>query len=211
MSLNQRWSTQFNIFALALKFGIFVHNQKIGFMVFLSIVFYCCPNRCSVPYNMFRHASMGSIRCHYYVTGFGAPDISVFVQCVNIRDPMENNLWSHGLYSIYRDICPTALVEIPPGIDIEFVTGYLIADGRRIRIIGKDSVTGSVKFTGSPEVWGSSLIYISDAAIPDTNKGWGWTGTDRNITGSTVTGSWVRTIHSSPDNSPRIPVFSSVW
>ena len=66
---------------------------------------------------------------------------------------------------------------------------YLTNNGQHIRIIGHSSVNGSVQFTGSPEVWGINLSYISNASIPDTNRGWGWTGTSSNSTFSTVTGS----------------------
>ena len=50
-------------------------------------------------------------------TGSGAPDNRIFVQCINVRDPMANDLWSRGLDSIRRDVHPTARVEIPPGTD----------------------------------------------------------------------------------------------
>ena len=50
-------------------------------------------------------------------TGIGDPCTSFFIQCVNDREPMANELWSHGLDGLCRDIHPTARVEIPPGTD----------------------------------------------------------------------------------------------
>ena len=83
---------------------------------------------------------------------------------------------------------------------------YFTTNGRRIRIIGQYYCNGSVKFTGLPVFWGSSQNYISNATIPDTNRGFGCTVTDINRTSSSAIGSWSITIDNSPENSPRSPV-----
>ena len=62
-------------------------------------------------------------------------------------------------------------VDIPPRNDGKLLTDYLTTDGRRIRIIGKYYVNGSVQFIVSPKVWGSILPYISNDTILDTNIG----------------------------------------
>ena len=87
---------------------------------------------------------------------------------------------------------------------------YLATNGRRIIIIGQYSVNGSVQLTGFPEVWGSSLPYISNSSIPDTNRGLDWTGTANNSNISTATEISCITIHAIPANYMRIPVFSRV-
>ena len=60
-----------------------------------------------------------------------------------------------------------------PGTYVEFVMEYLTTNGRRILIIGQSYINGSVQFTGFPEVWGSSMPYIYNDIIPDTNRGSG--------------------------------------
>ena len=87
---------------------------------------------------------------------------------------------------------------------------YFSTDGRRIRIIGQYYVNGSVQLNGVLEVWISSLLYISNATITDTNRGWGWTGTAINSTISTATVIWGTPINTSTANSPRIPVIYCV-
>ena len=88
---------------------------------------------------------------------------------------MDQELWSHGLDGISRDVHPTAQVDIPTGTVREFITEYLTPDGRQNIIIGQSSVNGSVKVTGFTEIWGSSLPYISYAALLDETRGWVWT------------------------------------
>ena len=109
----QRWLTPFNIFAFALKFGIFVRNFKISFVVILSIVYHCLSNHSSFTYNIPRCAPMGCIWSLSYGTGSRSSDPIFFIQCINVRDPMANNLWSHGMDGLSRDVHPTARLDIP--------------------------------------------------------------------------------------------------
>ena len=144
---------------------------------------------------------MGSIWNPSDVSGSGAPDTRVFIQCIKGREPMANELWYHGFDCLCRDVRPTARLDIPPGTFRSFITEYITADGTRIQTIGKNSVNGSVQFTGFREFWGSSFPYISNTFIPDTNRRWGWNGTDINSTSSTSSVIWGRTIDASPDYS----------
>ena len=101
-------------FALALKFRFFVRNLKISFIIFPSIVSQYCSNRCYLTYNMIRRSPRGIVWRPSDGTGSGAPYSRIFIQCVNDRYPMSNQLWSHGLDGLCRYVRPTALVEIPP-------------------------------------------------------------------------------------------------
>ena len=83
----QRWSNNFNIFALFLKFGIFVRNFKIGFIVLPSIFSYCCYNLCSFLYNMLGHTPMCSIQRYSNGTGSGDTDIRNFFNVSMVRRP----------------------------------------------------------------------------------------------------------------------------
>ena len=157
---------------------------------------------------MHRCAPMGIIWRHSDGTDSGAPDPRIFIQCVNGWYPISNELWSHGLDDLCRDVNTTVRVDILPGTDGLFITEYLNNDGRRIRIIGKYFVNGSVQFTGFPEDWGSNLPYISITYILDTNIGRGWKGTYS--TSSTATIIWGITINTSTDNSPRSTLHSCV-
>ena len=152
MSQIQRWSTHFNIFALSLKFGIFVPNYKISFIAFLSIVYRCISNRCSLPYIFVRCVPMGDIHSPS-VYGSKAPDVSIFIQCVSGREPVAHKLWSHGMDGLSLNIHPVAQVDIPTVNVGSFFTEYLNTDRRENRIIGESSVNGSVQFTEITKFW----------------------------------------------------------
>ena len=137
---------------------------------------------------MHSHNNMDSIWSPSYGTGSGDSYPSVLIQYVNFWEPMIDKLWSKGLDSLCRDLHTRAQVYITPVTDREFITTYLNTNGQHIRIIGKYSFNGSVQFTGFPGAWSSSLPYISNATIPDTNRGWGWNIIASNITSSTATG-----------------------
>ena len=141
----QRCSTSFNIFALALKFGIFARNFKISFLVSR-----CFSNHCPLPYNITRRATMVSIWRPYDGTGSRDTDPIILIQCINGQQPMYNELWSHGLDGLSCDVHPTARAGITPVTDREFFNKYLTNNGHHIIIIWKSSVNGSVKFTGIP-------------------------------------------------------------
>ena len=55
---------------------------------------------------------MGSIWRPCDGTGSRVTDTSVFIQYVNGWEPMANELWSHGLESLYHNVHSTALLQI---------------------------------------------------------------------------------------------------
>ena len=129
---------------------------------------------------------------------------------------MAHKLWYHVLDGLSRDVHPTSLLDIPTDTVREFFMDYLTPDGRQNKIIVQCSVNGSVKFTGFPKIWGNSLPYIPNTALPYATRGWGWT-TDIHSTNYTstihipsYTGNWGRNTNASPANYPRSPVLSSV-
>ena len=78
---------------------------------------------------------------------------------------MAYKLWCHGLNGLSHDVHPTVRLEIPNGNFGEFITEYLAADGRCNIIIGQYFVNANNQFTGMPEIWGSSLMYIFNASV----------------------------------------------
>ena len=131
---NPKVVDSFQFFALALKFRIFVPNFKISFIVFLSLVFHCVSNRCSLSYSMLRCAPIGYF-WRPYNYGIVDPDTKFFIQCYNGRDPMIQELWCHRLASICCEVHPTARLEIATGDVGEFTTNYLTCDRRCNSII----------------------------------------------------------------------------
>ena len=79
---------------------------------------------------------MGDIQSPYDY-GRGAPDPRIFIHCVNGREPMAHELWSHGLDGLSCNVNPTTRVDIPTGTFGEFITEYLTPDERQNRIIGQ--------------------------------------------------------------------------
>ena len=70
---------------------------------------------------------------------------------------MNCKLWCHGLDGLSHDV--------HNGDFGEFITEYLAADGRCNIIIGQYFVNANNQFTGMPEIWGSSLMYIFNASV----------------------------------------------
>ena len=163
-NLIQMWSNHFNIFALALKFRILVPNFKISFIVFLSIFCHCISNRYSLSYIMLICTLMSDIRRRSNYDS-GDPYPSVFIQCINGRDPMSHKLWCHGLAGLCREVHLTVQVEIATWTVREFITDYWTANIRCNRMIGEVFINGRVQLLFLPEVWGSSFPYIYNADI----------------------------------------------
>ena len=77
------------------------------------------------------------------------------------------------LDGIYREVHPTACVDIPYGTVGAFVTNYLAENGRLVEIIGEISVNGNVQFLGlSDQVWVSGFPYIANLLDQVEAKGW---------------------------------------
>ena len=115
---------------------------------------------------------------------------------------MGNKLWWHGIGGICREVHPTARIDIPDWSVGEFITEYLSKNGRCNRIIGEIPINGSVQFIGIPEIWGSGFPFIDNTRAPGAIRG-------RESTGSTnYFERWGSSIHISPTNSLRIPLWS---
>ena len=105
---------------------------------------------------------MGSIRRPYYSVSGGTDDID-FIQCVDGREPQLHEMWCLGLDNVTRKIHPTAQVDIGAGTMGEFTTNCLAENGRRIPIIRKISINGSVQFLGIPDsIRNSELLLIEN-------------------------------------------------
>ena len=90
---------------------------------------------------------MGSI---YRPSDYGcrSTDGTAFIQCVDGLEAQIHEFWYLDLDGIIHKDHPTAHVDIPAGTVGDFVTHYLAENGRRIEIIGKISVNGSITFLG---------------------------------------------------------------
>ena len=140
----QRWSTHKNI--LAPKVLIFPSNFKISFIAIVPV--WPCrthSNRFRFSKNMIHHRPMGSI-CWTSNPGSRGTKDTEFIRCVDVREPQIHKLWCLGLDNITRKVHQTALVEVGAGTVGEFTTIYLAENWRRILIIRKLSINGSVQF-----------------------------------------------------------------
>ena len=94
-------------------------------------------------------------------SGCRSTDGTAFIQCVDGREPQIHNFWYLDLDGIIHEDHPTAHVEVPAGTVGYFVTDSLAENGRRIVIIGKISVNGSIKFLGLfGQAWGTRIFFI---------------------------------------------------
>ena len=107
--LNPKVVDSFQYFCACFEVWNFVPNLKINFIVFLSIVSNCISDRCSFPYNILRRAPIINT-WRPSDSGSGDPDPIILIQCVNGREPMSQELWSHILYGISRAVHPTEQV-----------------------------------------------------------------------------------------------------
>ena len=78
---------------------------------------------------------------------------------------MNQELWCHELAVLCHEVHPTAGVDIATVTFGKFITEYMTADGKKNRIIGRDSANGSDQFIFIPEVWVSSFPYVFNAVI----------------------------------------------
>ena len=152
---------------------------------------------------MLRHALTGDI-WRPSDSGNRHPDPRICIKCVDVRETMASKFCFHVLDGISFVVHPAAQIDIPTGTVGEFITHYLTPDGWRNIIIGQCSVNGSIQFTGFPKIWGNSLPYIPNTALPYATRGWGWT-TDIHSTNYTstihipsYTGNWGRNTNASP-------------
>ena len=138
--------------------------------------------------------------------GSGGSETSAFIQCINGRETQINELWCMGLDSIFREVHHIARVDILAGTIGEFFTNYLDLNGRRIAIIGKFSVNGSVQFLGfSDQTLGSGLPYIvnlldkfdTTGCVISNNSNHIWRGCFKN-SNNIINATWYVAIDASP-------------
>ena len=68
----------------------------------------------------------------------------------------------------------TAQLEVGAGNMGGFTTNYLAENGRRIPIIGKLYINGSIQFLGIPDFFGGNgLSFIKNLKSPTDSTGWG--------------------------------------
>ena len=70
------------------------------------------------------------------------------------RDPQFHKLWCIGLDNITHEVHMTAQLEVGDGTMGGFTTNYLAENGRRIPIIEKLYINGSIQFLGTPDFSG---------------------------------------------------------
>ena len=116
---------------------------------------------------------------------------------------MAHKLWYYGLDGLSCNFHPIAQIDIDTETVREFNTEYLTNYGQKNRFICQYSVIGSAKFTIFNEIWGNSLPYISNSAIPDGTKGLGWKGTAIHRNNYTATGILGSSTNTSPFKSLR--------
>ena len=122
---------------------------------------------------MIWHQPMGSILWPSN-PGSRVTEDNEFIRCVDGQEPQINELWCLSLYNINQEVHPTARVEVVAGTVGEFTTNYLAENRRRIPIIGKLSINGSVQFLGIPDfVWGFGLSFLTNLQAPTDPTGWG--------------------------------------
>ena len=75
----------------------------MDFIVSLSIVSHCVSNHCFLSNSTLIRASMGDI---FIPSDYGNKALYpiIFIQCVNGRDPMAHEFWSHGLDGLSNDV-----------------------------------------------------------------------------------------------------------
>ena len=119
-----------------------------------------------------------------------------------VENPWVTNfgvIWLTG--SVARFIPQRAYISMMELLD-SLSLNYLDENGRRNWIIRETSINGSAQFIILLEIWGSRLTFINNPRDPDTTRGWGSTGFKN------TPERWGRSVHTSPANFPRSPVWS---
>ena len=99
---------------------------------------------------MTRRAPVGSIR-HTSVSGSGGAEGTEFIQYVDSREPQIHEVWDFVSDGITHEVHSTAQVDAGNLAVGEFSSDYLNESGRRILILGRISINGSVEWLGVTE------------------------------------------------------------
>ena len=76
--------------------------------------------------------------------GSGGTEGPEFILFVDGREPQIHEVWAFGSDGITHEVHPTAQVDIIAGVMGEFSSDSLTESGRRITILRKISMNGSV-------------------------------------------------------------------
>ena len=111
-------------------------------------------------------------------SGRGGTKYVDLIPCVDGQEPQIHKMWCLGSNGVTHKIHPTERVEVGARTMGQFTTNYLAENGRRIHIIGKISINGSVKLWGIPNfVRNSRFSFIENLQSPTVPSGWGGANT----------------------------------
>ena len=80
------------------------------------------------------------------VYGNGGAEGLEFIRYVDGREPQINKVWSFGDNDVTHEFHLTAQIYVGAGVVGEFLSDYLTESGRRIPILGRISINGSVEW-----------------------------------------------------------------
>ena len=99
---------------------------------------------------MARPDPVGYIRLTYD-SGNGDAEVPEFIGCVDGQEPHNQEIWAFGSDGVTREVHPTAQIDVSVGVGGEFLYNHLPQIERRIPLLGKISIHGSVEHLGVPD------------------------------------------------------------
>ena len=112
-------------------------------------------------------------------SGSGGSERPEFIGCVDGREPHIHEVWAFGSNGVTREVHPTAQLDVGTGVVGYFVTNYLTESGRRIPILGRISMNGSVEWLGVPDFHRTNGPACTDNLLAH-GYSWGDRGTTTN-------------------------------
>ena len=83
-------------------------------------------------------------------SGSGGAEGPEFVRCVDVREPQIHEVWAFGFDGVTHEVHPKEQVDVGTGFVGDFLSCCLTESGRRIPILGRISIHGSVEWLGVP-------------------------------------------------------------
>ena len=114
---------------------------------------------------------------------------------------MSPELCCHGIDRICCELHLTSHIDIPDETIREFINECMSENELWNRIIGEIYINSSAQFIGLPEFLGRVFLFIDNPRDPDATTGW------VSIGSMNINENWVPSVHTSPNNSPRSPVW----
>ena len=116
---------------------------------------------------------MGPI-CWPFDSCIGGTEGVEFIRCIDVREPQIHEIWCPGPYVVTREFHLTARIDVGAETVKQFSTQQFFENGRRILVMGKNFINGSVKLLGIPDdAWGCELTFIEKFQYPTVPHGWG--------------------------------------